>query len=153
VAAVVAERAAAQQATAPPRCPPGALCSAVPDLRMSQTRSSYEPTRLTAGQAATTAPTRPWDQPWAMFAVRVAAIPKPSSQRARDGIGPGAVPRTAPADCFGKLILLVGSAYRTEIGSGETGVGHGLLLHDRLGGIWEIASGANRPEPALTGLK
>ena len=40
---------------------------------MSQTRSSYEPTRLAAGQAATTAPTGPWDQPWAMFAVRVAA--------------------------------------------------------------------------------
>ena len=34
---------------------------------MSQTRSSYEPTRLTAGQAATTAPTGPFDQPWAMF--------------------------------------------------------------------------------------
>ena len=54
---------------------------------MSQTRSSYEPTRLTAGQAATTAPTGPWDQPWAMFAVRVAAIPSPSSQRAREGTG------------------------------------------------------------------
>jgi hypothetical protein len=48
---------------------------------------SYEPTRLTAGQAATTAPTRPCDQPWAMFAVRVAAIPSPSSQRAREGTG------------------------------------------------------------------
>jgi hypothetical protein len=46
-----------------------------------------EPTRLTAGQAATTAPTRPRDQPWAIFAVRVAAIPRPSSQRARDGTG------------------------------------------------------------------
>ena len=54
---------------------------------MSQTRSSYEPTRLTAGQAATTAPTGPWDQPWAMFAVRVAAIPSASSQRAREGTG------------------------------------------------------------------
>ncbi len=54
---------------------------------MSQTRSSCEPTRLTAGQAATTAPTGPWDQPWAMFAVRVAAIPSPSSQRAREGTG------------------------------------------------------------------
>ena len=54
---------------------------------MSQTRSSYEPTRLTAGQAATTAPTGPWDQPWAMFAVRVAAMPSPSSQRAREGTG------------------------------------------------------------------
>src|SRR5205807_9629187 len=48
---------------------------------------SYEPARLTAGQAATTAPTGPWDQPWAMFAVRVAAIPSPSSQRAREGTG------------------------------------------------------------------
>jgi len=36
---------------------------------MSQTRSSYEPTRLAAGQAATSAPTGPCDQPWAMFAV------------------------------------------------------------------------------------
>ena len=54
---------------------------------MSQTRSSYEPTRLAAGQAATTAPTGPWDQPWAMFAVRVAAMPSPSSQRAKDGTG------------------------------------------------------------------
>ena len=58
-----------------------------PEVRMSQTRSSYEPTRLTAGQAATTAPTGPWDQPWAMFAVRVAAIPSASSQRAREGTG------------------------------------------------------------------
>ena len=57
------------------------------------------------------------------------------------------------ADCFGKLCLLVGSAYRTEIGPGETGVGHGLLLRDRLGGIWEVASGANRPEPVPTELK
>ena len=57
------------------------------------------------------------------------------------------------ADCFGKLFLVGGSAYRTEIGPGETGVGHGLLLHDRLGGIWEVASGANRPEPVPTELK
>lgn len=57
------------------------------------------------------------------------------------------------AGCFGKLILLVGSAYRTEIGPGETGAGHGLLLRDRLGGIWEVASGANRPEPVPTALK
>jgi len=57
------------------------------------------------------------------------------------------------ADCFGKLIPLAGSAYRTQIGPGETGVGHGLLLHDRLGGIWEAASGANRPEPVPTELK
>ena len=54
---------------------------------MIQTRSSYEPTRLAAGQAATTAPTGPCDQPWAMFAVRVAAMPSPSSQRAREGTG------------------------------------------------------------------
>jgi len=47
----------------------------------------FEPTRLTAGQAATTAPTRPCDQPWA--------------------------------------ILLGGRVYRTEIGPGETGDGHG----------------------------
>ena len=58
-----------------------------PEVRMSQTRSSYEPTRLTAGQAATTAPTGPWDQPWAMFAVRVAVIASASSQRAREGTG------------------------------------------------------------------
>ena len=52
---------------------------------MSQTRSSCEPTRLTAGQAATTAPTGPCDQPGAMFAVSVATMPTPSSQRAREG--------------------------------------------------------------------
>jgi hypothetical protein len=57
------------------------------------------------------------------------------------------------ADCFGTLFLLDGSANRTEIGSGETGAGHGLLLRDRLGGIWEVASGANRPEPVPTELK
>jgi hypothetical protein len=56
------------------------------------------------------------------------------------------------ADCFGNPILLGGSAYRTEIGPGETGAGHGLL-RDRLGGIWEVASGANRPEPVPTELK
>jgi hypothetical protein len=47
----------------------------------------------------------------------------------------------------------VGSAYRTEIGLGETITRHGLLLRVRLGGIWEVASGANRPEPLSTGLK
>ena len=57
------------------------------------------------------------------------------------------------ADCLGKLFLLVGRADRTEIGPGETGVGHGLLPRDRLGGIWEAASGANRPEPGPTELK
>ena len=46
-----------------------------------------DPTRLTAGQAATTAPTGSCDQPRAMFAVRVAAMPSPSSQRAREGTG------------------------------------------------------------------
>jgi hypothetical protein len=30
---------------------------------------------------------------------------------------------------------------------------HGLLLHDRLGGIWEVASSVNRPEPVPTELK
>ena len=199
---------------------------------MSQTRSSHEPTRLTAGQAATTAPTGPRVQPWAIFVVRVAAMPSPSSQRARDGTGtrcraayrmtmhradvdqavdrgrfePGAdaglavcpddrvgvpvgdIRRDArhgkhvhrggqadgavdaarqgcgrviigqwvaasaepAADCFGKLVLLVSSAYRTQIGPGGTGVGHGLLLRDGWGGIWEIASGANLPEPVPT---
>ena len=56
------------------------------------------------------------------------------------------------AECLGRLFL-GGSAYRTEIGPGETGAGHGLLLRDRLGGIWEVASGANRPEPGPTELK
>ena len=46
-----------------------------------------EPTRLAAGQAATTAPIRPCDQPWAILAVRVAAMPSPSSQRASAGTG------------------------------------------------------------------
>jgi hypothetical protein len=55
--------------------------------------------------------------------------------------------------CSGKLFLLGGSANRTQIGPGETGAGHGLLLPDRLGGFWEVASGANRPEPVLTDLK
>jgi hypothetical protein len=57
------------------------------------------------------------------------------------------------ADSFGKLVLLVVCAYRTQIGPDETEVGHGLLLHGRLGGIWEVASGANRPEPVSTELK
>jgi hypothetical protein len=56
-------------------------------------------------------------------------------------------------DCFGKLIPLGGSTYRTKIGAGGTGVGHGLLLDGRLGAIWEAASGANRPEPVPTELK
>src|SRR6478736_259929 len=56
-------------------------------------------------------------------------------------------------DCSGTLCLRVGSGYRTQVGPGETGVGHGLLLRDRLGGIWEAASGANCPEPRPTELK
>ena len=83
----------------------------------------------------------------------------PGACRRCRAAGPGNHPprvgshrRGTGADCSSELCLLVGSAYRTEIGSGETGVGHGLLLHDRLGGIWEIASGANRPEPLPTEL-
>ena len=57
------------------------------------------------------------------------------------------------AECFGKLFLPVGSAYRTQIGLGGIWIGPGLLLRDRLGGIWEAASGANRPEPGPTELK
>jgi hypothetical protein len=57
------------------------------------------------------------------------------------------------ADYSGKLFPLVGNAYRTEIGRGGTGAGHGLLLRDRLGGMWEVASGANRPEPVPNELK
>jgi hypothetical protein len=33
----------------------------------------------------------------------------------------GACGAESAAGCFGKLILLVGSAYRTQIGPGETG--------------------------------
>jgi hypothetical protein len=69
-----------------------------------------------------------------------------TAQWMADGAGPA-------AGCFGKLILLVDSTYRTEIGPGGTGVGHGLLLYDRLGGIWEVASDANRPELVPTELK
>jgi hypothetical protein len=53
----------------------------------------------------------------------------------------------------GELWLPGGSAFRTEIGPGDARAGHGLLLCDQLGGIWEAASGANRPEPASTELK
>jgi hypothetical protein len=58
-------------------------------------------------------------------------------------------PRTVPASSS------CSAAARIEQGSGggETGAGHGLLLRDRLGGIWEVASGANRPEPVPTELK
>jgi hypothetical protein len=40
-----------------------------------------------------------------------------------------------------------------QVGPGETGMGHELLLRQWLGGIWEAASGANCPEPGATGLK
>jgi hypothetical protein len=47
------------------------------------------------------------------------------------------------------------AAARIEQRSGLviSGVEHGLLLRDRLGGIWEVASGANQPEPVPTELK
>jgi hypothetical protein len=80
-------RRAARQAAPVQRCAVDGPRSAAPQVRMSQSRSSCEPTRLTAGQAAITAPTGPWDQPCAMFAVRVAAMPSASSQRAREGTG------------------------------------------------------------------
>jgi hypothetical protein len=57
------------------------------------------------------------------------------------------------ADCLGKLIVLVGSAYRTHAGPGKTGVGHGLLLRDRLGGILGGRIRCNRPEPVPIELK
>ena len=70
-----------------------------PDLarqnRAKMAQSATFPTRLTAGQAATTAPTGPCDQPWAMFAVRVAAMPSASSQRAGRVLAPAAAPRTS----------------------------------------------------------
>jgi hypothetical protein len=65
-------------------------------------------------------------------------------QRAAVGVGHG-------AGCFRELGLLGDSADR-GIGPAEIGVGHGLLLHGRLGGIWEAASGANHPEPLSTEL-
>ena len=45
------------------------------------------PTRLTAGHAATTAPTGPWDQPWAMLTASEATMPSASIQRASRGTG------------------------------------------------------------------
>src|ERR1022692_4047179 len=50
-------------------------------VRMIHTSISYDPTRLTAGQAATTAPTNPRDQPWATFAASEATMPSTSIQR------------------------------------------------------------------------
>ena len=40
-----------------------------------------------AASAATAAPARPWPRPWATFAARVAAMPRPSSHRASAGTG------------------------------------------------------------------
>src|SRR6267154_1432735 len=87
MAAAGAERASPRHVAFSQRCPAGGTGVGALEMRMSQTRSSYEPTRLIAGQAATIAPTGPCDQPWAMFAVKVAAIPSPSSQRAKRGTG------------------------------------------------------------------
>jgi len=44
------------------------------------------------------------------------------------------------------------TAARIEYRSGRVaaGIGHGLFLDHRLGGIWEAASSANRPEPRPT---
>jgi hypothetical protein len=67
----------------------------------------------------------------------------------RHGVAVGA---EQAAECGGPY-LLDGGVYRTKIGPGETRAGHGLLLRDRLGGIWEVASGANRPELLPTELK
>ena len=64
-----------------------------------------------------------------------------------------AVSAEPATDRFGGLCLPGGSAYRIQIGPGETGVGHGLLLRQRLGGIWEAASGVNCPELVPTELK
>ena len=64
-----------------------------------------------------------------------------------------AVSAEPAADCFGKLCPPGNSAFRTQVGPGDAGIGHGLLLGHRLGGIWEIASGANWPEPRSTELK
>jgi hypothetical protein len=58
-------------------------------------------------------------------------------------------PQTALASSSGSSAV----AIEQRSGPGETGAGHRLLLRDRLGGIWEVASGANRPEPVLTELK
>jgi hypothetical protein len=48
------------------------------------------------------------------------------------------------AGCFGMLCLLGGSTYRTQIGPGDSEIGHGLLLGQRLGGI---LGGRIRREP------
>jgi hypothetical protein len=50
-------------------------------------RSSYDPTSATAGHAATAAPTGPLLRPCATFAVSVAMMPMPRSQRASAGNG------------------------------------------------------------------
>src|SRR5260370_41288359 len=58
VVAVVAERAAARQDAASPRCPAGGLGSTLPAVRMSLTRGSSVPPMHTAGHDPTTPPTR-----------------------------------------------------------------------------------------------
>ncbi len=50
---------------------------------MTIMRSSYEPTKATAGREATTTPARPW----ATLAARVAAMPRSRSHRASLGTG------------------------------------------------------------------
>jgi hypothetical protein len=82
-----------------------------------------------------------------------AAVDATRPGRGRVIIVPVAGGAESAAGCFGKLILLAGSANRTQIGLCETGAGHGLLLLAGWEEIWEIASGANRPEPGPTGLK
>ncbi len=81
-----------------------------------------------------------------------AALPVQVSERVPDAAGSVAIGTEQGTGFSSELCLLVGSAYRTEIGLDEIGVGHGLLLHAWLGGIREIASGANRPEPLPTEL-
>ena len=56
-------------------------------------------------------------------------------------VAAGAAPAAA---CSGRSCLPGSSVYRTQIGPGESGIGHGLLLHDRLGGI---LGGRIRREP------
>src|SRR5690242_2374166 len=90
MAAAEAEHVAPRHAAFSQQCPAHGTGVGALEVRMSQTRSSYEPTRLTAGQAATIAPTGPCDQPWAMIAVRVAAMPA----RAASG------PRMVSAPCW-----------------------------------------------------
>jgi hypothetical protein len=74
--------------------PPDTRSSGCRAPRMIVMHSSYDPTRATAGQAATAAPTGPWPSPCATFAGSVAAIPRPSLRRG--GIGaPGQAGRSS----------------------------------------------------------